>query len=91
MSYSGNGMWGVFEHWSEDAIAKSLSTGMHGVFVEGCTYGVASGLIYIAEALLFYIGIVLVARGANTHLQMVEVLTLILFTVLYRLTAHGFQ
>jgi len=40
---------------------KALSTGVCGVFVEGCMFGVASRLIYTAEALLFYIGAVPIA------------------------------
>jgi len=72
---------GVFEHQFDVAVDKALSTGVRGAFVEGCTYGVASGLIYIAEALLFYVGAVLIARGTYTYLQMVEVLNLVVFTV----------
>lgn len=47
------------------------------ILLEGCTYGVASGLIYLAQALLFYVGAVLIARGLYTYLQMVEVLNLV--------------
>ena len=49
--------------------------------VEGCTFGVASCLIYLAEALLFFIGAVLISRGLYTYLQMVEVLNLVVFSV----------
>ena len=76
MSYEG-----VFERQFELATNKALSTGVRGAFVEGCTFGVASGLIYAAEALLFYVGAVLIARGTYTYLQMVEVLNLVVFTV----------
>jgi hypothetical protein len=71
----------VFEHQFELATDKALSTGVRGAFVEGCTFGVASGLIYAAEALLFYVGAVLIVRGTYTYLQMVEVLNLVVFTV----------
>jgi len=54
---------------------------VRGAFVEGCTFGVASGLIYAAEALLFYVGAMFIARGTYTYLQMVEVLNLEVFTV----------
>lgn len=54
---------------------------MRGALVEGCTYGVASGLIYLAEALLFFVGAVLISRGTYTYLRMVEVLNLVVFTV----------
>jgi len=72
---------GVFERQFDLAVDRALSTGVRGAFVEGCTYGVASGLIYVAEALLFYVGAVLIAKGTYTYLQMVEVLNLVVFTV----------
>ncbi|KAG6331232.1 hypothetical protein ID866_7854, partial [Astraeus odoratus] len=50
----------------DKAASTCLSTSIRGAFVEGCTYGVASALIYLAEALLFY---------------MVQVLNLVVFTV----------
>jgi ATP-binding cassette, subfamily B (MDR/TAP), member 1 len=71
----------VFESQFDSAADRALSTGLRGAFVEGCTYGVASALIYLAEALLFYIGAVFIARGTYTYLQMVEVLNLVVFTV----------
>ncbi|KAJ7641490.1 P-loop containing nucleoside triphosphate hydrolase protein [Roridomyces roridus] len=60
---------------------KALVVARSGAFVEGCTIGFAFGLIYLAEALLFYFGAVLVAQGTYTYLQMVEVLNLVVFTV----------
>jgi hypothetical protein len=39
-------------------------------------------VIYVAEALLLYVGAVLMARGTYTYLQMSKVLKLIVFTVL---------
>lgn len=66
-----------FNKSAEDA----LRTGVRGAFVEGCTYGVASSLIYISEALLFYVGAVLVSQGTFSYLQMVQVLNLVVFTV----------
>ena len=71
----------VFEHQFEQAADRALSTGVRGAFVEGCTFGVASGLIYVAEALLFYVGTIFIARGTYTYLQMIEVLNLVVFTV----------
>ncbi|EIW79967.1 hypothetical protein CONPUDRAFT_126411 [Coniophora puteana RWD-64-598 SS2] len=65
----------------ETAAAQCLSTGRRGAFVEGCTYGVASALIYLAEALLFYVGAVLMSKGTYTYLQMVQTLNLVVFTV----------
>lgn len=54
---------------------------MRGALVEGCSFGVANGLIYLAEALLFFVGAELVANGTYTYLRMVEVLNLVVFTV----------
>ncbi|KAF8153367.1 P-loop containing nucleoside triphosphate hydrolase protein [Crassisporium funariophilum] len=71
----------VFKSRFDAAADKALTTGVRGALVEGCTYGVASGLIYLAEALLFYVGAVLIARGMYTYLQMVEVLNLVVFSV----------
>jgi ATP-binding cassette, subfamily B (MDR/TAP), member 1 len=75
------GFEGVFQERFEDSVESALTTGVRGAFVEGCTYGVASSLIYLAEALLFYVGAVLVAKGIYTYLQMVQVLNLIVFSV----------
>ena len=71
----------VFQEQFDASAEKALSTGVQGAFVEGCTFGVASGLIYFAEALLFYVGAVLVSKGTYTYLQMVQVLNLVVFTV----------
>ncbi|KAK2466561.1 hypothetical protein APHAL10511_001423 [Amanita phalloides] len=65
----------------ENAANEALVTGIRGAMIEGCTLGIASGLIYLAEALLFYVGAVLVAKGTYTYLQMVEVLNLVVFSV----------
>ncbi|KAG2006754.1 multidrug resistance protein 1, variant 2 [Coprinopsis cinerea AmutBmut pab1-1] len=70
-----------FEMEFEKGVEVALKTGVRGAFVEGCTYGVASGLIYLAEALLFYVGAVLIVKERYDYLQMVEVLNLVVFTV----------
>jgi ATP-binding cassette subfamily B (MDR/TAP) protein 1 len=75
------GLESVFQHQFAGAATRALATGGRGAFVEGCTYGVASALIYLAEALLFYVGAVLIAWGTYMHLRMVEVLNLVVFTV----------
>jgi ATP-binding cassette subfamily B (MDR/TAP) protein 1 len=48
---------GIFKAQFDSLVNKAFTTGIRGAFVEGCTYGVAtrSGLIYLAEALLFLI------------------------------------
>lgn len=71
----------VFQEQFDRAVVNAHSIGVRGAFVEGCTYGVASALIYLAEALLFFVGAVLIAQGTYTYLQMVEVLNLVVFSV----------
>jgi hypothetical protein len=72
---------GTFQRQFSKSVSIALSTGVRGAFVEGCTYGIASALIYLAEALLFYVGAVLISKGTYSYLQMVEVLNLIIFSV----------
>ncbi|KAJ7207987.1 P-loop containing nucleoside triphosphate hydrolase protein [Mycena pura] len=72
---------GVFRAQFDKAAESALVVAHRGAFFEGCTFGVACGLIYLAEALLFYFGAMLVARGTYSYLQMVQVLNLVVFTV----------
>lgn len=71
----------VFQEKFEKSVDQALRTGLRGAFVEGCTHGVASTLIYLSEAVLFYVGAVLVANGTDDYLRMVQVLNLVVFTV----------
>jgi ATP-binding cassette subfamily B (MDR/TAP) protein 1 len=71
----------IFKSKFENFATIALSVGVHGAVVEGCTYGIVSALIYFAEALLFYVGAVLMAKGTYSYLQMIEVLNLIVFSV----------
>jgi ATP-binding cassette subfamily B (MDR/TAP) protein 1 len=81
----------IFKARFDAAADKALSTGVRGAFVEGCTYGVGTALIYLSEALLFYVGAVLIARGTYTYLQMVEVLNLVVFSVTIGAGLMGFS
>ncbi|KAI0772893.1 P-loop containing nucleoside triphosphate hydrolase protein [Trametes elegans] len=71
----------AFRERFDGAVDEALNTGVRGAFVEGCTYGVASALIYLAEALLFYVGAVLIANGTYSYLQMIQTLQLVVFSV----------
>lgn len=75
------GFESVFLERFNDSTVHALYTGVRGAFVEGCTYGVSSSLVYLSEALLFYVGAVLVSNGTYTYLQMIQVLNLVVFTV----------
>ncbi|THH28864.1 hypothetical protein EUX98_g5322 [Antrodiella citrinella] len=75
------GFESAFRDKFDQSVDRALSTGVRGAFVEGCTYGVASALIYLAEALLFYVGAVLIANGTYSYLRMIQVLNLVVFSV----------
>ncbi|EDR02631.1 uncharacterized protein LACBIDRAFT_308327 [Laccaria bicolor S238N-H82] len=72
---------GIFHSHFDLATDKALTTGVRGAFVLGCTHGLASALIYLAEAVVFYVSAIIIARGTYTYLQMVEVLNLVVFPV----------
>jgi len=71
----------IFQTKFDNFARTALYTGVRGAITEGCTYGIVSALIYLAEALLFYVGAVLMAKGTYSYLQMIEVLNLIVFSV----------
>jgi ATP-binding cassette subfamily B (MDR/TAP) protein 1 len=71
----------IFDRQFEAVSVKAMRTGVRGAWVEGSTNSVAYALIYLAEALLFYVGAVLIASGTYSYLQMVEVLNLVVFSV----------
>lgn len=75
------GFEGVFQQRFDKLVDQAMTTGLRGAFVEGCTNGVSSALIYLAEAVLFYVGAVLVANGTYDYLRMIQVLNLVVFTV----------
>lgn len=85
----------AFERFFEQSFEKSVqnahAAGIKGAFVEGCTHGVASSLIYLSEAVLFYVGAIFIARGTYSYTQMVEVLNLIVFTVSLGSQLMGFS
>ncbi|KAI0703024.1 P-loop containing nucleoside triphosphate hydrolase protein [Cytidiella melzeri] len=71
----------TFQEKFDKSVDQAHTTGVRGAFVEGGTHGVASALIYLAEAVLFYVGAVLIANGTYTTLRMFQVLNLVVFTV----------
>lgn len=75
------GLERIFAEQFSSSVEKALSSGVRGAFVEGGTYGVASSLIYLAEAILFYVGAILIAKGTYSYPRMVQTLNLIIFTV----------
>lgn len=85
----------AFERFFEQSFEKSVQTahaaGIKGAFVEGCTHGVASSLIYLSEAVLFYVGTIFIACGTYSYPQMVQVLNLIVFTISLGSQLMGFS
>lgn len=80
-----------FEQSCEKSVQNAHAAGIKGAFVEGCTHGVASSLIYLSEAILFYVGAIFIARGTYTYAQMVEFLNLIVSTVSLGSQLMGFS
>lgn len=71
----------VFDAQYEKSCQAALKAGVTGAMVAGTGYGVANALVYIAEAVLFYVGAVLMAKGTYGYLQLIETLNLVVFTV----------
>ncbi|KAF8333191.1 P-loop containing nucleoside triphosphate hydrolase protein [Cantharellus anzutake] len=71
----------VFERYFENSVNGAMEAGVEGSFVAGLGFGVAQALIYLAEALLFYVGAVFMSRGTYSYLKLVQVLNLVVFSV----------
>jgi len=76
MSYQG-----LFQKLFDASSNHALATGVQGALVEGWTLGLAIGFIYFAEAALFYVASVLLARGRFSLQQTMEVLSILVFTI----------
>jgi ATP-binding cassette subfamily B (MDR/TAP) protein 1 len=77
----GSGFKKAYEKSFERSVEGAMRAGVKGAFVEGSGFGVANGMIYFAEAGLFYVGAVLMKKGVFGYLRMVEVLNLVVFSV----------
>jgi ATP-binding cassette subfamily B (MDR/TAP) protein 1 len=77
----GSGFKKAYEKSFERSVEGAMRAGVNGAFVEGSGFGVANGMIYFAEAGLFYVGAVLMKKGVFGYLRMVEVLNLVVFSV----------
>jgi ATP-binding cassette subfamily B (MDR/TAP) protein 1 len=71
----------AFSKHFEDSLEDARSTGVHGAFAAGLGYGVSQALIYLTQALLFWVGAKFIANGTYTYLRLVEVLDLLIFSV----------
>ena len=75
------GFENIFQERFNKYTKNALRIGIRGGFVEGCTYGIASSLIYLSEAVLFYVSATLVSNGTYSYLQMIQVFNLLAFTI----------
>ncbi|KAH8834920.1 P-loop containing nucleoside triphosphate hydrolase protein [Flagelloscypha sp. PMI_526] len=65
----------------ENAASHAYRAGVRSGSFDGVAYGFTNGLIYLAEALLFYVGALLLARRTYTYPQMIQTLNLVIFSV----------
>ncbi|KAB5590231.1 Multidrug resistance protein 2 [Ceratobasidium theobromae] len=71
----------VFRAQFEQSLERAMKTGVQGAFITGCGFGIVNALIYIAEAALFFVGAVLMAREGYSYLRMLQALNLVVFSV----------
>ncbi|CAE6451330.1 unnamed protein product [Rhizoctonia solani] len=71
----------VFQAQFERSLGTAMRTGVQGAFITGCGFGIVNALIYVAEAALFYVGAVLMAREGYSYLRMLQALNLVVFSV----------
>ncbi|KAG8730774.1 hypothetical protein FRC12_020081, partial [Ceratobasidium sp. 428] len=74
-------MESVFKAQFERSLESAMKSGVQGAFITGCGFGIVNALIYIAEAALFYVGAVLMARQGYSYLRMLQALNLVVFSV----------
>ena len=71
----------VFERNFADAVLDAQRCGMRAALVTGFGHGLSEALTYLAEALMFGVGAVLITRGVYDFARMVQVFNLIIFAV----------
>ena len=71
----------VFQQQFDSSVEIAHRTGLKGALFEGFTFGLATGLLYLAEAILFIVGAVLIAHEITTFQSMLAALNLITFSV----------
>ncbi|QRW13275.1 ABC transporter [Ceratobasidium sp. AG-Ba] len=74
-------MESVFKAQFERSLESAMKSGVQGAFITGCGFGVLNALIYVAEAALFYVGAVLMAKQGYSYLRMLQALNLVVFSV----------
>ncbi|KAG8709315.1 hypothetical protein FRC08_018413 [Ceratobasidium sp. 394] len=74
-------MESVFKAQFERSLESAMKSGVQGAFITGCGFGIVNALIYIAEAALFYVGAVLMAKQGYSYLRMLQALNLVVFSV----------
>jgi ATP-binding cassette subfamily B (MDR/TAP) protein 1 len=85
------GFENVFQERFNKSAENALRVGIRGGFLEGCTYGITSSLIYFSEAALVYAGATLLSNGTYSYLQMVQVFDLLAFIASISLRIMAFS
>ncbi|KAH8826445.1 P-loop containing nucleoside triphosphate hydrolase protein [Flagelloscypha sp. PMI_526] len=85
------GLDGVLQESFDHAARRAYRRGVKSGSLEGVAFGTTNGLIYLAEALLFYVGAVLLTNGTYTYLQMIQTLNLVIFSVTVGSQMLGFM
>ena len=75
------GLEKCLQYQFNQSVEAALQTGLRGSFVEGSIYGLGNSLTFLAEALIFYVGAVFLAKGTYTYPQVITVINLLVFTV----------
>jgi ATP-binding cassette, subfamily B (MDR/TAP), member 1 len=75
------GLEKCLQYQFNQSVEAALQTGLRGSFVEGSIYGMGNSLTFLAEALVFYVGAVFLAKGTYTYYQIITVINLLVFTV----------
>ncbi|KAK4705248.1 ATP-binding cassette, subfamily B (MDR/TAP), member 1, partial [Phenoliferia sp. Uapishka_3] len=73
----------VFATTFEEAVQETYVGGRKAATFSAFGYALGNSLTYIAEALMFYVGAVLCTSGKYTFSKMIEVFTLILFSITF--------
>ncbi|KAK4050176.1 ATP-dependent permease [Microbotryomycetes sp. JL221] len=70
-------------HKYEEVAERAYKGGLRAAPFTGMGSATATGLTLIAEAVMFYVGAVLIVRGRYTYAQMMEVFAMIILTITF--------
>ncbi|EPQ26776.1 uncharacterized protein PFL1_05754 [Pseudozyma flocculosa PF-1] len=77
----------VFEKNFTEAVVEAQRCGMRAAAFTGLGFGLGQALTYVAEAVMFLVGVVLIVQGRYDFSRMMQVFNLIIFAVTF--AAHA--